>query len=186
MTLILTIANRHGVHQSSDYQLTNSKTREFHSDEPGSKQLEGTFGHLQILLAFTGVAIGFDRRRTIDWLSDELTKLGSSPTNLEIICDALAKRCSAEIGSKGGLTLVLTVGEVERPFRVVRISNSGFATEPSKREFRREIRVVRKPFYLISGYREAVQAEQRHQLNALSRNLSKSPAETQDELARST
>lgn len=39
MTLILTIANERGVHQSSDYQLTGPRTGDPITDEAGSKQV---------------------------------------------------------------------------------------------------------------------------------------------------
>ncbi len=72
MTLILTVANSRGVHQSSDYQLTHRDSGMPISDEAGTKQVEATFGRLHLQLAFTGIAMvgeGSAARRTVDWLS---------------------------------------------------------------------------------------------------------------------
>jgi hypothetical protein len=95
MTLILTIANQNGVHQSSDYQLT-TLAGEFVSNEVGTKQLERTFQGLIVRLAFTGVTRlvvpGQRQLNTIYWLSDELSLL-TDPTDFNTICSKLKHRC---------------------------------------------------------------------------------------------
>jgi hypothetical protein len=117
MTLILTVANSSGVYQSSDYQLT-TYTGAFVSDKAGSKQIEATFGRVQLQLAFTGIA-RLGGERTIDWL---LTELKVLPVRIELqeLCNALKERCSQKIVSKHVRTLVLAVAERGKPFRVLR------------------------------------------------------------------
>ena len=68
--------------------------------------------------------------------------------------------------SKGELTLVLTVAEIGQPFRVAVISN----TQTKKTQFDIQVRTVKKPFHLISGYRDAVPKIERHRLKALARD----------------
>ena len=54
MTLILTVANSRGVHQSSDYQLTDPNTGAPVSDRAGSKQLEAAFDRLHMQMRLLG------------------------------------------------------------------------------------------------------------------------------------
>jgi hypothetical protein len=184
MTLILTIVNSRGVHQSSDYQLTLT-TGEFVSDRLGSKQLEAQFLGFHVHLAFTGIANG-RTRRTIDWLATELKALPQNST-LQAICNALAKRSTSEMkpyGKEGALTLVLSVSTVGGPFRLATISNVEDWSAPkprAKKGFDISIRTVRKPFHLINGYRGCVPLTERHRLKALARS---SPDMTAEQLCK--
>lgn len=131
----MTIANPRGTHQSSDYQLTALGTGKPVTDEAGSKQLEATFTGLNVQLAFTGVA-KVSNRRTIDWLLDELKALPQN-SDLQNVCDALARRSAAEmkpLGSSGVLTLVLTAAAAGKPFRVAVISNTLWGENSPHRE----------------------------------------------------
>jgi hypothetical protein len=181
MTLILTLANSSGVYQSSDYQLTDRDTGVPVSDRAGVKQLQASFRGLELQLAFTGIAsVGSPplAQRTIDWLSAELKEL-KVDSQLQDICEALAKRCATAMkphGSRGVLTLILTVAVVREPFRIVVISNADWRKRPpvAKPTFTIAVHTITKPFQLISGCRESVPAFEQHRLHALSRATEKS------------
>ena len=72
MTLIMTVANERGVHQSSDYQLSDRRTGKPITDEAGTKQLDAMIlPGMSIQLAFTGVARVPSGRQTVntrEWL----------------------------------------------------------------------------------------------------------------------
>jgi hypothetical protein len=191
MTLILTVGNPRGVHQSSDYQLTNQDTGTPDSDRAGSKQLEAVFERLQLQLAFTGVATvetGPSAQRTIDWLSNELKALPRD-CDLDKICDALSKRCAAKmrpLGSRAVLTLILTVAVIGEPFRVVTITNVDWRQRPPRAmsQFKTGTHTIGKPYVLISGYRACVPLREVNRLKALARTAgNKSPKEIIDELS---
>jgi hypothetical protein len=184
MTLILTIANERGVHQSSDYRLTDQRTGDPITDEAGTKQLDAIIPPgMSIQLAFTGVARVTAGRQTVntrEWLQTELQALPPK-SDLRTICDILAKRCTKQmkpLGSKGELTLVFAVAEIGQPFRVAVISNAR-----RKKQFGIRVRTVKKPFHLISGYRDAVPENERHRLKALARDTAKSLEEIRKALA---
>lgn len=177
MTLILTIANKNGIFQSSDYQLTNMETGAPISDQAGSKQLQASFRGLDLCLVFTGVA-AVGTRRTIDLLANELKSLPQD-SQLQDICQALSKRCARITGPHGFraiLTLILGVASVGEPFRVVEISNVDWGNRPiaAKADFDVRIHQITKPFHLISGYRDSVPEEQIYRLQALARDMKKS------------
>jgi len=186
MTLILTIANKLGVYQSSDYQLTDSATGTPSSDRAGSKQIHATFESIQLELAFTGIArIG--TQRTMDWLAEELKAL-KNDVEIEDICRALTSRCTSAVkpyGSRGILTLVLAFSVVGGPFQVAVISNFDWKSSPLKASasFTTTIHTITKPFQLISGYRGCVPPAQRYRLKALSRLTDRSPKEMMDALS---
>lgn len=188
MTLILTIANTAGIFQTSDYQLTNAQTGTPFSDHAGSKQLQASFGSLQVHLAFTGVAsLGTGPSgRTVDFLAEELKGLPSG-AGLQKICEALSGRCAAAmkpLGTRGVLTLVLAAAEVGEPYRVAVISNSNWQKSPpqAKDHFTITIETISKPFHLISGFRDAVPEPDRHRLEALSRDSARLQNEILNEL----
>ena len=176
MTLILTIANSRGVHQSSDYQLTDPDTGAPVSDYAGSKQLEAGFKGLDLQLGFTGIAsvgTGSSAQRTIDWLSAELKSLQHDST-LQDICNSLSKRSATAMkphGLRGVLTLILAVAVVGEPFRVAVISNARWGKHPpqANKHFNIAIHTIKKPFHLISGFRDSVPQVEQHRLMALAR-----------------
>ncbi len=189
MTLILTVANSRGVYQSSDYQLTDLDTGAPVSDRAGSKQLEAGFKGLHLQLAFTGIAVigrGSSAERTIDWLSAELKALPHD-SELQTICNSLSKRGTAAMkphGPRGVLTLVLAVATVGEPFRVAVISNARWGVHPpcAKNNFDIAIHTIKKPFHLISGYRDSVPRRDQHRLRALARAAHRPPGEILDAL----
>jgi hypothetical protein len=175
MTLILTVANARGVYQSSDYQLVDQKTLAPVSDRAGSKQLSAMFEKLNLELAFTGVAsvgVGSEMQRTIDHLSATLKALPHE-SNLKVIIQALVNTSNAWCGSRGPLTLVLSVACVGKPFQVVVISNTDWRRAPPsvKRHFDVQVRTVQKPFHLISGFRGCVPDRERARLKAITRKI---------------
>jgi len=191
MTLILTVGNSRGVHQSSDYRLIDWRTKAPASDRAGSKQLEAGFKGLHLQLAFTGVAVaakGSSAQRTIDWLSDELRALPQE-SNLQDICNALKKRSGAAmrpLGEDGILILVLAVAAIGRPFRVAVISNERWGERPprAKDHFDVTVRTITKPFHLMSGGgRYSVPQLERYRLMALARAADAPPNQILDTLA---
>lgn len=184
MTLILTVANSSGVYQSSDYQLTDMDTGAPVSDRAGSKQLVASFKDLQLILAFTGVATWRDGARTVDWLSAELSALPPD-SDLPEICRALAKKSEKRCGSSAELTLVLSIASVGKPFQVATISNVVWAKKRKyvNRCFRIRVWPVRKPFYLISGWRPCVSDREEALLDALARKMDATPKEFMTALA---
>lgn len=184
MTLILAVGNRRGVFESSDYQLTDRETGAPVTNRAGSKQLQASFKDIDLRLAFTGIAevgAGSARQRTVDWLSGEMKTL-SHDSQLQDICEALKRRSVAITkphGLRGALELVLTVATVGKPFRIAVISNVDWRKRPpeAKPEFTVRVRTVRRPFRLISGYRDSVPILQRHRLRALAKDVDKPTAD---------
>jgi hypothetical protein len=185
MTVILTVGNKRGIYQSSDFQLTEDGTGKFISDEPGSKQLDSEYLALYVKLSLTGVA-SIGGRKTIYWLADEMKKL-EQITNINVICEALVQWGNTKLGSgrnKHGLLLVLAVGEVDRPFRVAEIANVDPETWAPRKEFERTIRTTDKPFYLVRGFgADSISDDEKRRLDALSLDTTKSPKQILDELA---
>ena len=185
MTLILTIANKNGIHQWSDFALTDPRTGRPVADSAGTKQLKATFNQLAVGLAFTGIAkIG--TRNTIDWLANELKAL-SPQSKLQDVCEALERRCTSEIGKLGAsalLTIVVAACEIGAPCRVATISNADWGKNPpvAKSKFEIQIHLISKPFRLISGYREPVPQRDRQRLKAIARASSTDITEIQDAL----
>jgi hypothetical protein len=185
MTLILTVANSRGAHQSSDYQLTDALKGTPLSDHAGSKQLSASLKKLHLQLAFTGIAS--DRTgRTIDWLSAELQKLPSDST-LQDVCNSLVKRGAAAMkphGPRGVLTLVIVASEIGRPFRVAQVSNADWDQNPpcAKGHFDIWIRSIKRPFYLISGFRSCVSLSGRRHLQSLAKSTNRTPEQIRDAL----
>src|SRR5260370_31757277 len=190
MTLILSVGNFRGVHQSSDYQLTDPNSDAPVSDQAGSKQLQAGFMGQHLQLAFTGTAAvrkGASIERTIDWISAELNALPHD-SSLQQICDALSRRSASAMTALGPLrvlTLVLAVATVGKPFRVAVISNAQWGVRPpnANAKFSTRIYTIQKPFYLISGFRDAVTQQERYRLAALSRAVDNEPKTILDTLA---
>jgi hypothetical protein len=179
MTLILTVANTLGVHQSSDYMLTTPKGGHV-SNEAGSKQLQAGWLEMFFQLAFTGVVTKLSNGQlTIDWLAAELDALPDTP-DIRQITTILSERCTKvmkPLWPSGVLTLVLAVSIVGKPFYVIEISNRDWKYKKpirAKRKFYTQIREVKTPFHLISGYREAVKTSERDRLKALARSSDRS------------
>ena len=111
MTLILTVGNSRGVFQSSDYRLTDQRAwRPLLPGQAGVKQLDASVKGLRVTLAFTGVA-AVGAQRTIDHLSEALKAIPNE-SDLWKICGSLKTKSEKWCGSRGPLTLVLTVGSI--------------------------------------------------------------------------
>lgn len=185
MTLILTVANKNGICQSSDYQLTNSANGRFVSDKAGSKQIRAMFDHLSIDLSFTGIA-GFGTTKTVDFLSQELQKLPYTST-LDNICKALEVSCNRMVSGLPyrWLVIVLAVETVGKPYKIAVISNATWKTKAptTNNYFSVNIYTITKPFSLISGYRSCVPFASRMKLKLLSRSIGKPNKDVSGELA---
>src|SRR5688572_29424203 len=70
MTLILTLASKSAIHQSSDYRLSDWDGHVVET-ENGTKQLSMAAEHWMARVVFTGVATDGGRYRTLDWLQEE-------------------------------------------------------------------------------------------------------------------
>src|ERR1700730_2545790 len=79
MTLLINLLGPRGIHQSSDYRLTDLVTRRPIEDEFGSKQLAHVASTWSAQISFTGFAqIGL--RKTRDWI---LECLGHQPQSVD-------------------------------------------------------------------------------------------------------
>jgi hypothetical protein len=182
MTLILTVANRKGIYQSSDYQITGNG--KFETDKAGTKQIEAGFENMSINLAFTGIAWGGGQKvRTIDFLSNVLKSLPPT-SSLDKICTALADQCEATVPDKQTLTLILAIATVGKPFKVATISNTNWDTKPPgvKPKFDISIRTINRPYVNVEGYRSSVSGKLHTQLRLLSRVEDKPREEIMEEL----
>jgi hypothetical protein len=185
MTLILTVANSLGVYQSSDYMLTQGGKPVY--DRAGSKQLTATFDHLHLSVAFTGVATWRVNSRivpTTDYLDATLNSLAEI-ANFKPICEALRLKCDRSCVSKEELTLVVTAVSSDPPFQIATISNVVWTKKCRyiNRCFRVRYYSVRKPFYLISGWRPCVSEYDESVLDSLSRDVERPRKEIVERLA---
>jgi hypothetical protein len=174
MTLIITVGNKRGVYQTSDYKLTaNGKHIE---DTAGTKQIEANFKEYTIAMAFTGIAYGGGQKvKTIDFLTKTIRSLPLN-SKLEDICNRLVDQCESIVPSNQSLTLVLSVSSNDKPFQVVVISNTDWYKKPPRisRAFEIKIYIVKKPFVNIEGYRNCVSKLSQKRLIALSKNTNTS------------
>jgi hypothetical protein len=174
MTLILTIANRSGIYQSCDYQITNEKGKLI-SDEIGTKQVDRTFKNFSIRLTFTGIAYGYGQKeRTIDFLTDELGKLPND-SSLPNLCDKLSQRCELTVPLRQPLTIVISVVVLKEPYKIVIISNKNWQKikGPAKTRFFTYIHKVKKPYINIQGYLPCVSQSSKTRLKILSKIIGK-------------
>jgi hypothetical protein len=93
MTLLITVANSRGVHQSSDYRLSDAGRPV--QTENGAKQVSASGQEWTAQISFTGLARdgrGYDTR---EWLRDTLEAAGSDATLDEVVAAILARGNSA-------------------------------------------------------------------------------------------
>jgi hypothetical protein len=122
MTLLLNLVGPHGIHQSSDFRLTDVTTRRPIEDELGSKQLHHMTSKWIALISFTGFArIG--NRKTREWILDSLK---ASTGSVDEAMAAIASRAAVELRhipqQNWFLTIVATVIEGGRASRLFVIS----------------------------------------------------------------
>jgi hypothetical protein len=113
MTLLLNLLGPRGIHQSSDYRLTDLATRRPIEDEFGSKQLAYVTRTWSAQISFTGFAqIG--QRKTRDWILECLKRQPQSVDGAAAL-SGLASRAAVELRNVPRkdwfLTIVATVGE---------------------------------------------------------------------------
>jgi hypothetical protein len=113
MTLLLNLLGPRGIHQSSDYRLTDLATRRPIEDEFGSKQLAYVASTWSAQISFTGFAqIG--QRKTRDWILECLRRQPQS-ADAATALSGLASRAAVELRGvprkERFLTIVATVLE---------------------------------------------------------------------------
>ena len=113
MTLLLNLLGPRGIHQSSDYRLTDLATRRPIEDEFGSKQLAHVASTWTAQISFTGFAqIG--QRKTRDWILECLRRQ-PQPVDAATALSGLASRAAVELRhvprKDWFLTIVATVRE---------------------------------------------------------------------------
>jgi hypothetical protein len=124
MTLLLNLVGPHGIHQSSDYRLTDVATHRPIEDEFGSKQLHHLASTWNAQISFTGFArIG--RRKTRDWILESLRRAARSVDAATAMAE-LAATAAVELRripqKDWFLTIVATVLEKGRKARLFVVS----------------------------------------------------------------
>jgi len=122
MTLLLNLVGPHGIHQSSDFRLTDLTTRRPIEDEFGSKQLHHMTKMWSAWVSFTGFAqIG--HRKTHDWILDSLRlAAGSADTAMAELATAAAIELRKVPRKDWFLTIVATVIETGGAARLFVVS----------------------------------------------------------------
>jgi hypothetical protein len=175
MTLLLNLLGPSGVHQSSDYRLTDLATRRPIEDEFGSKQIAHLASTWSAQISFTGVAqIG--QRKTRDWIVECLRGQPQS-ADAATALSGLASRAAVELRGvprkERFLTIVATV--LERS--ATRLFVVSCTDQPGKPPLNQpldhfevsEVSTV-TPRVLIFGFTHAVTKEDRKLLKHLSRS----------------
>jgi hypothetical protein len=174
MTLLLNLIGPDGIHQSSDYRLTNISTRQSVEDELGSKQVQFLAKAWSAQVSFTGIA-SVGSRKTRDWV---LETLGRSETvDARTAVASLAETAAVELRAVAPkdwfLTIVATViekGHNARVFVVSCIDRPGQAplSQPLDHFEVTEV-LANAPTELIFGYTQAVRPADRRFLKNLNR-----------------
>jgi hypothetical protein len=122
MTLLLNLVGPGGIHQSSDFRLTDVATRRPIDDQFGSKQLEHMTSRWSAWISFTGFAqIG--GRKTRDWILDSLKgSLGSADAAMANLAGTAAIELRRVPQKDWFLTIVATVVEPGQATRVFVVS----------------------------------------------------------------
>jgi hypothetical protein len=176
MTLLLNLLGPRGIHQSSDYRLTDLETRRPIEDEFGSKQLEYAASTWSAQISFTGFAqIG--QRKTRDWI---LECLGRQPQSVDAAraLSGLASRAADELRGVRRkdwfLTIVATVRGRSGATRLFVVSCTDRPGKPPLNQPPDHFEVSEVstaiPRVLIFGYTRAVTKADRKSLKQLSRS----------------
>src|ERR1700730_14572410 len=97
MTLLLNLLGPRGIHQSSDYRLTDLVTRRPIEDEFGSKQLAHVASTWSAQISFTGFAqIG--QRKTRDWILECLRRQPQSAGAATALSDLASTAAVERLG----------------------------------------------------------------------------------------
>jgi hypothetical protein len=122
MTLLLNLVGPRGIHQSSDFRLTDVLTRQPIEDEFGSKQLHHVAKTWSAWVSFTGFAqIG--HRKTRDWILGSLGRAtGSADTSIAELAATAALELRHIPRKEWFLTIVATVIETGQATRLFVVS----------------------------------------------------------------
>ena len=191
MTLLLTIVSATGIHQSSDYRLTNVTTQPPTpiEDALGSKQLDFSFGAWSAHISFTGIAQA-GGRKTRDWIYETLSRAPQS-SDVSTVMDDLATSASNELRSVSDpvrkLTIVVSTWEASGTPRLFIISNferpDGLPLTETLDDFQVYEIVSHKPQVFIFRFGSAVSVADRKLLENLARG-NRAPADIRPVLAR--
>lgn len=176
MTFLLNLLGPRGIHQSSDYRLTDLVTRRPIEDEFGSKQLEYIASTWSAQISFTGLAqIG--QRKTRDWILECLRRQPPS-VDAATALSGLASRAAVEMRGVPRkdrfLTIVATVRERSGATKLFVVSSTDRPVKPPLNQPLDHFEVsevsTATPRVLIFGYARAVAKEDRKLLKRLSRS----------------
>jgi hypothetical protein len=189
MTLLINLMCPRGIHQSSDYRLTDVSTRRGIEDEFGSKQVHHVAKTWSAQISFTGIA-SVGGRKTRDWILEVLGRL-AQPEDAATAMAALAAAAAIELRriprKDWFLTIVATVTERSREARLFVIScvdRPGMPplTQPLDHFEVHEV-LADRPSELIFGYTQAVSQADRKFLKQLNQRNTEQ-AEIRRALAR--
>jgi hypothetical protein len=175
MTLLINLLGPRGIHQSSDYRLTDLGTRRPVEDEFGSKQLEYFASTWSAQISFTGFAqIG--QRKTRDWILEcfrRQPQLVDAMTALSGLASRAAVELRAVPRKDWFLTIVATVRERSRADRLFVVSCTDRPGKPPPNQLLDHFEVseisMATPRVLIFGSTHTVTKEDRKLLKQLSR-----------------
>jgi|SRR6516164_70516 hypothetical protein len=176
MTLLLNLLGPRGIHQSSDYRLTDLATRCPIEDEFGSKQLAHVASAWSAQISFTGFAqVG--QRKTRDWILDCLRRQPQS-VDAATALSGLASRAAVELRGVPRedwfLTIVATVLERSGATRLFVVSCTDRPGKPLLNQPLDHFEVSQvstaTPRVLIFGSTHAITKADRKFLKRLSRS----------------
>jgi hypothetical protein len=187
MTLLITLANKSVVHQSSDYCISDWSGNVVETVN-GAKQLSVSAEHWTARVVFTGIAFDSKGYRTLDWLETEGLSLDRKARPEEFI-GQLARRGSDELkrvrADRRKLTLVVTFVEGGR-CRLFLVSNF---EQPGKDQLGAPLDALRwfdldlsDPLVLVSGAPGALPRHEKRCLERLFRS-STDPQALRDRMA---
>jgi hypothetical protein len=176
MTLLLNLLGPRGIHQSSDYRLTDLATRRAIEDEFGSKQIAHVASTWSVQISFTGFAqIG--QRKTREWILECLRRQPQE-ADAATALSGLASRAAVELRGVPRkdwfLTIVATVRETSGATRLFVVSCTDRPAKPLLNQPLDHFEVAEvstvTPRVLIFGCTRAVTKADRKFLNQLSRS----------------
>jgi hypothetical protein len=187
MTLLLNLVGPRGIHQSSDFRLTDVIARRSIEDEFGSKQLHHMASTWIAFISFTGVAqIG--HRKTREWIRDSLTRAtGSADAAMAELAVTAAVELRRVPREDWFLTIVATVIESGRAARLFVVSCVDHPGKPPLSQpldhFEVHELLIEKPQVLIFGCAHTVTKADKKFLEKLNRGRA-DQAEIRRSLAR--
>lgn len=189
MTLLLAAANPSGVHQSSDFRLTEPRTRSA-TESCGAKQLGVRIGEWQAEISFTGIAEA-NNVRTVDVLTQLLAT--ATPATITELAERVHQATDQHVralrgvsGCQKALTVLITAVQQGKDPRLILISNIDSLIRARNLQvadqFELSERSACAPLHIMCGCVEAVEEEDRKLLRYLS-DCTLSPAEIREQLA---